>query len=938
MKRKIFTHTLRPLFLLLLALLISYTAFAVDIVGFSLLTGSAGAATSGVAINYPGMGRVMNITGITSTGYSSNGQTCYGWNAAGSDAWLTNAFSTVGYITTAVAGQMKATTSGPRDFKAQYSLNGSSWTDVPNDPAYSDDNPLIVLTTSLADFKFRLPTACDNKSTVYVRWVQNGTVAVGGGAILTTSTHTASLKGVVAQSELFGPPTSQATAISIISVTPTTITVGCTPGSGNRRILKMNTSNSFTAPTDDYNPSANATYGSGQQVVYNGSGASVVITVTSSVNQYWFRYYDYNSMDALTRYTAIDESANGNPKLCALENIHTPTYSSIGLINATLGATISTPTTGTIVDRGIYWGTSPGINSTNTGAQEGTASGGVFTTTTAVDRGSTIYFKGYVENESGVILTLESSFNNSPIFTGTGNWETAARWNVNEVPGANGDASYGDVADSPTINGICTLTATNSCTNLYINSGRILNINPAIDLTVNGTLANNGGTAGLKLLSTLDGTGSLMHNTDNVNATVQRYISGTQTLTAKKYHLVSVPITDATYLSGVWLDSYLFTYVETDNSWFIWDHPTTNILQTTEGAMVFYPDWGATTYKTYSITGQLNNGTYSPPVAYSGALHGYNLVPNPYPSAINWNAGSGWTKANISGTIWGFSPTAANYGSWNGTTGTNSVTNIIPVGQAFFTVANGNSPVLSMDNSVRLHDSKAFLKSGGIAPNILHLTAAGNGGQDEIAVQFADDATNLSVDRYDAIKFYGDLSVPQLSSFTAEDQALLSITGIPTGESTTVVPLHLDMDYTGELIFTASALESFDAGTPVQLEDKQFSQLIDLRTNPVYTFNHSPADAADRFALHFGSVLGIESPVNSLLSKVIVSGHEIYLDYPVANKGELFAVVYDLQGRTLNQVRLNNSGHDQFGLGSSGVYMIKLLLPSGIETHKLVVL
>ena len=938
MKRKLFTHTFKSFFLLLFVLLLNQAVIAVDIVGYSLsATGTAGNATSGVAINYPGMGRVISTTGLTSSGYSSNGQTCYSWNAVGSDNWATNAFSTAGYITTIIVGQMKASSTGPRDFKAQYSFNGTSWTDVPDDPILNDDNPLIVLTVNLANFKFKLPAECDNKTSVYVRWVQNGTISVGGGAIGTNSSATASLKAVVAQSELFGPPTSQSTAISIISVTPTTITVGCTPGSGNKRILKMNTTNSFTAPFDNYNPTANATYGSGEQVVYNGTGASIVVTVPSSLTHYWFRYYDYNSMDALTRYSALDESLNGNPKLCALPYIHSPT-SAYGLISATLGATIDVAGAGTIVDRGIYWDTSPGIDDTKTGVQDLSPSTGVFTVATEVARGSIIYFKGYAENESGVILTIESSFNNRPVFSGTGNWETAARWNVQEVPGANGDASYGDITDSPTINGVCTLTVTNSCTDLTINSGKVLNINPAIDLTVDGTLVNNGGTAGLKLLSTASGTGSLMHNTNNVNATVQRYISGTQTLTAKKYHLVSVPITDGTYLSNVWLDSYLFTYNEISNDWHIWDSPTDNILQTNEGAMVFYPNWSGTTYKTYSITGQLNNGSYSPAVAYSGASHGYNLVPNPYPSAINWNAVSGWTKTNISGTIWGFSPSAANYGSWNGSTGTNSVSNIIPVGQAFFVVASGSSPVLSMNNSVRLHDSKAFMKSGEIVPNILHLVATGNDGQDEIAVQFADDATTSSLDKYDAIKFYSDLSVPQLSSYTAEDASLLSITGLPSGEGSTVVPLHFDMEFTGEITFTASAMESFDAGSPIRLEDKQLSQFIDLRTNPVYSFSHSPADAADRFALYFGSALGISKPENPVLSNVSVSGNEIYVDYPVSAQNEVDAAVYDLQGRQLKQVRLSNTGHDHISIPTPGVFLLKLGLHSGTETHKLVVL
>ena len=103
--------------------------------------------------------------------------------------------------------------------------------------------------------------------------------------------------------------------------------------------------------------------------------------------------------------------------------------------------------------------------------------GGVFTLDIpdGVDRRSTVYYKGYVTNESGTILTSEASFNNTPIFTGTGTWETPARWNVQEVPGANGDATYGSVDDSPIIRGNCTLGTSNSVTDLTIESGKLTN-------------------------------------------------------------------------------------------------------------------------------------------------------------------------------------------------------------------------------------------------------------------------------------------------------------------------------------------------------------------------------------------------------------------------------------------------------------------------------
>jgi hypothetical protein len=934
MKGKIFTHFLKPLFLLLIILLIGEAGRGQTIVGFTLAAN--GTATSGLAAN---LGCTVGINGITSSSFSgTNGQTCYGWNAVGSDSWTTSAFTTAGYIRVAVSGQMKssafnASSGGPKDFKAQYSLNGSTWTDVPDDPNYSDDHPAFVLTTSLASFFFRLPQICENKATVYVKWVQSSTLGLTTtagvyGSIGTTSSYNSSLKGVNIMGDAFASPTAQASTISIISVTPTTINIGCTRGNGTNRIIKVNTTNSFTDPVNDYNPTANSSYGgSGEQVVYKGTGSSVVITVPSSTNIYWFRVYDYNLMDALTRYNIT--TADQNPKQCALETIHSPTYTNIRLINATLGATITTPLRGTVSERGIFWSPNPGVDETSNLENELSSQGGIYTILAAgVDRGTTIYFKGFVTNESGTIMSAESSFSNIPVFTGTGNWGTAARWNVQEVPGANGDPTYGDAADNPVINGICTLTADNIVTDLTINSGKILNINPAIGLTVNGTLTNNGGTAGLKLLSTAAGTGSLMHNTDNVPATVQRYISGTSSLLAKKYHLVSVPVTDETYLSNVWLDSYLFTYVEMDNSWYMWDSPTNNILQTKEGAMVFYPNWSGTTSKTYSITGQLNNDTYSPTITRSG--NGYNLVPNPYPSAMDWDLVG---KATVDDAIWIFNPESTNYETYAGGIPSGSVDNIIPVGQAFFVKA--NSPGLSFNNTVRTLNTKSFLKSTKEIANVLHLAVSSDSARDGIAVRFADDATTGHDRKYDAVKFYGSLYSPQLSSTNGDEE--LSINALPNSEGSTVVPLKLAMDHSGILTFTASGMESFNNVTSIELEDKQLSQMLDLRTNPLYQFTHTTQDAADRFALHFGTVLGIDNPVIAKLSKVIVSDHNIYMEYPESQKNNLFASVYDIQGKLINQIQLSNSGHDHLSISNDGIFILKMNLPTGSETHKIIV-
>ncbi len=509
-------------------------------------------------------------------------------------------------------------------------------------------------------------------------------------------------------------------------------------------------------------------------------------------------------------------------------------------------------------------------------------------------------------------------------------WNTPGNWNHNIVPTAILHALIPSVVNEPVVN-----QANNSpaeCNNLTIENGASVTIAPGKALTVHGDLTNLGGIGGLVLQSSTDGTGSLLHNTNNVDATVERYIAGSMSLTDKVYHLVSVPISGETYASGIWMDSYLFTYLEDSNKYHAWNSPTGNTLSTKTGAMVYYQG----SSKTYAITGQLNNGDFGAIVTWSGAGKGYNLIPNPYPSAIDWDAPTGWKKNNVNHVpIWGFDPVAKNYGAWNGLTSVNNVTNIIPVGQSFFVLATDNFPVLSMSNGVRVHDSKAFLKSGSQVKDILHLKATANSAQDEIAIAFKEGATIYSTDDYDAAKFYGSNKAPQLSSFSNDDASLLSINVLPYAGGTTIVPIHFEMDYTGDIVFTALGVESFYGGQPIKLEDRLLNKLVELTVNPAYTFHHEPSDRSDRFRLIFNGVTGTGEPQNEMLSSVYFVGNDLYLKYPNV-KGHSKAEICNTIGQIVGQFDLLGSEMHYSLQAVPGVYFVKLCLSKGIEIHKVV--
>jgi hypothetical protein len=91
-------------------------------------------------------------------------------NGSGSKAWQL-AFNATGSYGLKFSMQMQATAlfisfNGPKDFKLQYSLNGSSWTDVPGGTFTAPKDAWGSVFSG-----FTLPAACDNQPLVYLRWI-----------------------------------------------------------------------------------------------------------------------------------------------------------------------------------------------------------------------------------------------------------------------------------------------------------------------------------------------------------------------------------------------------------------------------------------------------------------------------------------------------------------------------------------------------------------------------------------------------------------------------------------------------------------------------------------------------------------------------------------------------------------------------------------------
>jgi hypothetical protein len=955
MKTKMKLNFFRLFLVLLLTLALTQSSFAVDIVGFTLGTGTSGAATSGVSINYPDMGRTLTAVGLSGTSYSTtNGLTGAGWDNNGSDGFYTNAFSTVGYLNVTYVGQIKGQNGAPKYLKAQYSFNGTSWTDVPDHISLSDDNPVTTVTSSFpGSLKFRLPAECDNQTSVYIRMIQDGSSTIGG--VAPSSSATISMKSVVVQAEVLAAPTSQSTQITIVSLTPTTITLGCTPGSGNRRYIAINTTNSFTTPANDFIPSANSNYaGSGEQIIYVGTGTAVTVTVPSSLNTYWFRYFEYNQLDNLTRFSTIDASASKNPKMCALPNIHTPTHS-FGLIRATLGATIDPVSgdVGEIIDRGIFWSISAGVNNNSTLVQEGGTSSGVFTVDTEVDRGITIYYRGYAENESGVILSPESSFSNVPIFTGTGTWETAARWNVQEVPGANGDVTYGSVEDSPIINGNCTLTASNNVTNLTINSSRNLTISNGVSMDVDGTLTNNAGTSGI-LIKSIDvasdasSNGSLIFANGTPQATVEMFSkSEFNTLYPEgskyKWQFFGIPVTSASYMSYFNNIAYVREWDESVTSyWDVWVRKNDgtalqlgfNSNLTPELAYEICSQYN----HKYSFVGTLNTADFSKTLQYSPTAYfkGQNLLSNPYTASMDiremqfgantqaavylYNTGTynDWITSN------GETTPGEGPGTYKvltpGTAGSGGVNAEIAGMQGFIVKATANPGSVSYSKTALISNTQKQRAKAVDTKVSTMIDLRGTKFSDRMWVFVDDNCTEGFDNGFDGPKMLGNANVSQLYGIGTDDIYQINVLN---NINDAYIGVQKGTEESFKLTFNHTNISQ--KYQSLYLMDLTNNQTIDITTTgSEYSFTSTELDPVKRF-----KIVGISGTTTSTINvknddlKIISQDKKLIIDSKLAENGEL--QIFDLAGKL--QAIINFNGKSIITIAPNlqkGIYIARL--------------
>ncbi|MFZ4520777.1 MAG: T9SS type A sorting domain-containing protein [Bacteroidales bacterium] len=547
---------------------------------------------------------------------------------------------------------------------------------------------------------------------------------------------------------------------------------------------------------------------------------------------------------------------------------------------------------------------------------------------------------GYFPTSFG---TLENTLSKAELTSYTWNgsqstsWTTIENWTPTGTPSSTSNVT---IPDATTILNSPILSTLQEVKNLTIETAGNLTIAYNGKLTVNNTLINDAAIDGLSIKSTTTGTGSLIAS-NPVQGSVERYIPNTL-----KWHLLSSPVSDQpiwpefapapsgnSFGMGPWnWDFYYWNPNASTTNQLYWvnlrkdnqgtynngavDASGSNAGYSTSppsftkgrGYLVAYDaNWNAATGspETHLFSGTINAGEELYPIT-KGA-NAWNLAGNPYPSAIDWQATSGWSRSYLepSGTgydMWIYNDSRANYGVCNsapGSSGTNLVSKDIAPMQAFFVLASASGS-LGMTTSVQLHSDQTWLKAGTDADNLLrfNLTASDNAYSDEMIV-----SVNAQNDTGGSWKFWSmQPKAPEL--YTMKEGRYYSIDRRPSVDAGTIINIGVKAGTDASYTLDVSGVQNFFFAKSILLEDMKTGSFQELKNNPHYTFTANPSDNAERFHLHFGGPYGINESYAQPGFTITSFNHSLRVinNSGKFDDGNIF--ICDILGRIITQKRM----------------------------------
>lgn len=349
-----------------------------------------------------------------------------------------------------------------------------------------------------------------------------------------------------------------------------------------------------------------------------------------------------------------------------------------------------------------------------------------------------------------------------------------------------------------------------------------------------------------------------------------------------------------------------------------------------------------------SLTGTPNIASKG--VTLSRSAYGWNLLSNPFTSAIAANS-SGDATNNLLTVNTGvletsfvalylWDPTTLSYKIINHSSDLENLSqNYLQVGQGFFVKAASNGLTFSMTPAMQSHQTSIPFKLSESDWVKLTLNAEIATAKASTQILYREDMSRGLDIGYDA----GLLdSYPAFSLYTklVEDNGVdFGLQCLPTDYENLIVPIGLDAE-AGELVSFSAQNINIPQEYAIILEDRALGISTDLSdADSKYSIQLSEdADGFGRFYIHtsFKSSLGF-GDIDIELFKVFAVPVNNQLIVKGAVEGKTIAKIYSITGKLVGQFDLKHLGENKLSFNEeSGIYIIQISSSSNQFTQKFI--
>lgn len=355
---------------------------------------------------------------------------------------------------------------------------------------------------------------------------------------------------------------------------------------------------------------------------------------------------------------------------------------------------------------------------------------------------------------------------------------------------------------------------------------------------------------------------------------------------------------------------------------------------------------------TADVTGVVNNGTITSTLYNHNRTYtkGFNLIGNPYPSPIDWNASSGWVRTNVDNALYFFNAGSTDqytgtYSSYiNGISSDGIAGNIIPSMQGFFVhVTDGTYPVssaFSVANNARTTDLNPGFEGGGNLPPMVRISAGYDDGHfiADPAVFYMDNGASENFDkRRDALKLMNtNKDVPNLYAVAADTSRLSIRAFVYPRDTSTVLPLGLNTEKDGYVNFKTPQIQQIPGSLNIYLYDEKAKEYHDLRKESSYRLYLSAGEYKSRFSIVFSTKKLVPDNMDNAYLKVYYAGGKLFVTTNIPADDNSAIVLVNIIGQNIWQKPFTGNGSYSINAHLiKGVYVVKLVSGKQVKTQKI---